>query len=209
MKKKLRIRWSVEMMCNGGFRLRFLTLTVPEDGLPLKVVTSRFRALRSTRFMRSFFRRCQYVCVYEKHPQGHGWHIHIVINRYLDINALRCLALRYGFGRLHIELCGKEIGKYVAKYVSKTMSQRPDDCKGLRLCNVSRSLLALRDVVFHSPQTDFVKLNWDNSFLRSLKPFQRLRALDLAWTFRNVRRADVQPLSFLTSASGLVFPSII
>lgn len=42
MKKKLRIRWSVEMMCKGGFRLRFLTLTVPEDGLPLDYGTIKF-----------------------------------------------------------------------------------------------------------------------------------------------------------------------
>ena len=184
MKKKLRVNWSCDEMTKGGRRLRFLTLTVKEHGLPLQVVTSRFRALRSSRYMRDLLKGNQYICVYEKHPNGHGWHIHIVLNFWVDISTFRGWAHRYGFGRIHIELCGGEIGKYISKYISKTLEERPDDCRGLRLINVSRGLLALRDIIVSSPSIEFVKRNFKSISLSGFPPFVRLKRLQMTWHCR-------------------------
>lgn len=205
MKKMLRVRWSCEIMIKGGRRLRFLTLTVPEHGLPLKVVTSRFRALRNSPFVRNLLKGHDYICVYEKHPGGHGWHIHIVLNRFIPIREFRAVAERYGFGRIHIELCGADIGKYISKYISKTIQERPDDCKGLRLINVSRGLLALRDIVVSSPSIDFVKRNFYDPVVAHLRPFQRLKKLQRSWLFRLLPQERCFSLNYLGADSGLQF----
>lgn len=205
MKKRLRVQWSCEEMCRGGRRLRFLTLTVPEHGLPLKVVTARFRAFRNSRFVRYLLKGHDYICVYEKHPNGHGWHIHIVLNRFVPIRECRAIAQRYGFGRVHIELCGSDIGKYISKYISKTLQARPDECKGLRLINVSRGLLALRDIVVSSPSIDFVKRNFKESCVSHYKPFERLQILQRSWLFRLLTEERCFSLHYLGADSGLQF----
>ena len=184
MKKKLRVNWSVEEMQKGGRRLRFLTLTVAECGLPLQIVAARFRALRNSRYLRDVLKGNQYICVYEKHPNGHGWHIHIVLNFWLDIRTFRGWANRYGFGRIHIELCGKSIGKYIGKYITKTLEERPEDCKGMRLINVSRGLLALRDIVCSSLSIEFVKRNFKRASISGWPPFARLKMLQMTWACR-------------------------
>ena len=205
MKKRLRVQWSCEEMMKGGRRLRFLTLTVPEHGLPLNVVTARFRALRNSRFVRDLLKGHDYVCVYEKHPNGHGWHIHIVLNRFVPIREFRLISGRYGFGRIHIELCGSDIGKYISKYISKTLQDRPDDCKGLRLINVSRGLLALRDIIVSSPAIQFVKRNFHNAVVSRLRPFHRLSMLQRSWLFRLLPQDQCFSLRYLGPDSGLDF----
>lgn len=205
MKKRLRVLWSCEEMCKGGRRLRFLTLTVPEHGLPLRVVTARWRALRSSRFVRDLLRNHDYICVYEKHPSGHGWHIHVVLNRFVPIREFRRVAEYYGFGRIHIELCGSDIGKYIAKYIAKTLEARPDDCKGVRLINVSRSLLALRDIIVRSPAIDFIRRNFHDSVVAHLRPFQRLQILQRSWLFRLLPDERCFSLRYLGADSGLQF----
>lgn len=205
MKKKLRVQWSCEEMTKGGRRLRFLTLTVSEHGLPLAVVQARFRALRGSRYMRQLLKGNQYICVYEKHPNGHGWHIHMVLNFWVDINQFRGWARSFGFGRLHIELCGSEIGKYISKYISKTLSARPDDCKGLRLINVSRGLLALKDILVSSPSIDFIRRNLYNPAVLRYKMFQRIQILQRSWMFRLLPRDMCFTMSYLGADSGLEF----
>lgn len=205
MKKKLRVRWSCEAMTKGGRRLRFLTLTVPEHGLPLRCVVDRFRALRSCRYMRSMLKGNDYICVYEKHPQGHGWHIHIVLNFWIDINELRGWANRYGFGRIHIELCEGDIGRYISKYIAKTLAQRPEDCKGVRLINVSRGLLALRDIVCDSPSIDFVRRNIHNAAVSGISMFHRLKVLQRSWIFRLLPEDMCFSLNYMGAGSGLEF----
>jgi len=205
MKKRLRVKWSCEMMTKGGRRLRFLTLTVPEHGLPLKVVTARFRSLRNSPFVRDLLKGHDYVCVYEKHPNGHGWHIHIVLNRFVPIREFRLISERYGFGRIHIELCGSDIGKYISKYISKTLQDRPDDCKGLRLINVSRGLLALRDIIVSSPSIEFMKRNFHDVLVSHLRPFQRLKILQRSWLFRLLPQELCFSLHYFGVDSGLQF----
>ena len=205
MKKRLRVEWSCEEMTKGGRRLRFLTLTVPEEGLELREVVARFRRLRSSRFVRDLLKGNKYICVYEKHPNGHGWHIHMVLNFFLDIKGFRYFAKCYGFGRLHIELCGGEIGKYISKYISKTLAERPEDCKGVRLVNVSRGLLALKDIVVSSFRIDFIRRNLNKACLAHLPRFRRFGVLNRSWTFRLLPEYMGFRLNYLGEDSGLEF----
>lgn len=205
MKKKLRVRWSCESMTKGGRRLRFLTLTVPEHGLPLCVVVERFRALRNSRYMRGLLKGNDYICVFEKHPEGHGWHVHMVLNFWLDVNDFRGWSNRYGFGRIHIELCDGDIGKYISKYIAKTLSQRPEDCKGVRLINVSRGLLALRDIVVNSPSIEFIRRNMENFAVAGMSRFRRIKALQRSWVFRLLPDDMCFTLNYMGAGSGLEF----
>ena len=205
MKKKLRVQWSCEEMQKGGKRLRFLTLTVPETGLPLRVVADRFRALRHTNFMCNLLKGNQYVCVYEKHPQGHGWHIHVVLNVFVPIRPFRVWANRCGFGRLQIEVCKRNIGKYISKYITKALQERPEDCKGIRMVNVSRGLVALKDIVVSSPAIDFVRRNLNNAAVRSLPMFQRLQLLKRSWDCRLLSSEFCFSMRYLGVDSGLEF----
>ena len=205
MKKKLRVRWSCEEMTKGGRRLRFLTLTVRECGLPLGEVVERFRALRNSRYMREALKGNQYICVYEKHPNGHGWHIHMVINFYLNITEFRCWAVRYGFGRLHIELCTEEIGRYISKYISKSLENRPEECKGLRMINVSRGLCAMRDIVVSSPSIDFIRRNMNVPSLLKFPLYRRIKLLKRTWTFRLLPQEMCHSLDYLNAEFGLLY----
>jgi len=63
------------------------------------------------------------VRVFELHPGGHGLHIHVFTPDYQDVNAVRDIAHRFGFGRLHVEKWGildaEKAAQYMCKYVSK------------------------------------------------------------------------------------------
>lgn len=62
---------------------------------------------------------CPGVRVTEVHPGGHGLHFHALIARRLDVNEVRKLAIRAGFGRIHVRKCNQHAAQYLAKYLSK------------------------------------------------------------------------------------------
>jgi hypothetical protein len=61
--------------------------------------------------------------VFELHPEGHGLHVHLVTNRFIDVNHARKLAIRAGWGRIHVRRMPSEHSGYLAKYLSK---ERPE-----------------------------------------------------------------------------------
>ena len=67
--------------------------------------------------------------VFELH-ESHGLHVHLVTNRWLDVNAARELAKQAGWGRIHVMRIPNERAGYLAKYLSK---DRPPCFKGWRL----------------------------------------------------------------------------
>lgn len=163
-----------------GDRLRFLTLTVPESNLPLRVVSRRFRAFSNSRWWRDLMRSHSYICVYEPHPNGHGWHIHILTNVFVPVHELDVVSRSYLFGHSHIESADSQCAFYIAKYVTKTSAVRALRDSSVRIVNVSRDLLPLRDVDCSSPSVDFIRSNWDVS---SLPPNRRMIFLFYCWVF--------------------------
>ena len=75
--------------------------------------------------------------VAEMHPGGHGVHFHALINRYVNVNIVRRIASKYGFGRINVRRVRKGSGKigslarYMTKYLSK--QDRPPCLKGKRM----------------------------------------------------------------------------
>ena len=67
--------------------------------------------------------------VFEMH-KNHGLHVHLVTNRFIDVNEARPMAHQAGWGRIHVTKIPVERGAYLAKYLSK---ERPPCLKGWRL----------------------------------------------------------------------------
>jgi hypothetical protein len=66
--------------------------------------------------------------VFELH-KNHGLHVHLVTNRWIDVNVARELAFLAGWGRIHVMRIPPERASYLAKYLSK---DRPECLKGWR-----------------------------------------------------------------------------
>jgi hypothetical protein len=67
--------------------------------------------------------------VFEMH-ETHGLHVHLVTNRFIDVNEVRRLAKRSGWGRIHVAKVPADRASYLAKYLGK---ERPQALKGWRL----------------------------------------------------------------------------
>lgn len=67
--------------------------------------------------------------VFELH-KFHGLHVHLVTNRWIDVNTARGLAKQAGWGRIHVQRIPVDRAGYLAKYPSK---ERPPCFKRWRL----------------------------------------------------------------------------
>lgn len=160
-------------------RLRFGTLTVRMPCLPLRVVADMWRSFSNSRFWRGLVSRRDYMMVYEPHPQGHGWHIHFVCNFFIPIRDLVREAGRYGFGVCWMEIIDSSGVSYIAKYLSKSSKlARAEGSRSVRLVNVSRSLVPLRDIDVRSPMIDYVRSNWRTE---TGSPYLRWQKLVWRW----------------------------
>jgi hypothetical protein len=61
---------------------------------------------------------------------SHGWHIHLVCNKFLDLEKMRPIASREGVGRIDFQNVTKEGARYLGKYLHK---HRPGPNKGIPL----------------------------------------------------------------------------
>lgn len=52
-------------------------------------------------------------------PGGHGLHFHLLVARRLPVQTVRRLAIRAGFGRIHVKKAKIGHAEYLAKYLSK------------------------------------------------------------------------------------------
>lgn len=86
--------------------------------------------------------------VFELH-KNHGIHVHLVTNRWIDVNVARALAKQAGWGRIHVTRIPSERAGYLAKYLSK---HRPECLKGWRLWAGfgEWEWTRVKDVVFNS-----------------------------------------------------------
>lgn len=147
------------------------------SGLTLRQTADMWRSFANSRFWRDLCRGRDYVMVFEPHPGGHGWHVHFVCNFYVPIRDLVRVSSRYGWGVCYMEVVDVGAVAYVAKYIGKSgRLSRKEGCKGVRIVNVSRTLLPLRDVEVHSPSIDYVRDNWHTETGSPL-----LRWLKLSW----------------------------
>jgi hypothetical protein len=103
----------------GKQRLFLWTFTFKEL-LPVKETRKRWNHLL-TLLVRTW-PELQGRRVFELH-QEHGLHVHLVTNQFIDVNRARELAVKAGWGRIHVARMPGEHAGYLAKYLSK---ERPE-----------------------------------------------------------------------------------
>lgn len=147
--KKRRIKDCVELM--DFDKVKFFTLTTP-DVVSLEEIRKRWRRFRH--YLVEKLGKVKYVMNYELHPKGHGWHIHILINRFVNLrdNDIRGAIIRCGFGRVDISSAKDcfSLSEYVSKHCIKSYKTSFDNVKRLRLVNCSRGLFRLSDYDYKS-----------------------------------------------------------
>lgn len=117
----------------------FWTLTTPDEVHDPKEISARWhnfltvlaRHYKGTDKVRG-------MRIYEHHPNGHGIHIHFVVNKFLSVNEVRHIAEVTGFGRVHVcvwerdneDTPGGSLNRYLQKYLFKG---RSEDWSGTRI----------------------------------------------------------------------------
>lgn len=203
MNKDIMRIWACATIMEQKDRLRFFTLTVPESDLPLRVVADRWRDFVGTRWWRRLKRKGDYIVVYEPHPSGHGWHIHVITNFFIPWQELSLMARVVHFGHTDIEAVDSGCALYCAKYLSKAkVLKRLLGAKNVRIVNVSRGLVRLKDIEVHSPSIDFIRSNWIHG---SGLPFmRRYHVLYLCWISATMQICGLHPIadSYLSRFDG-------
>lgn len=89
--------------------------------------------------------------VFEMHEE-HGLHVHLVTNRFIDVNEVRKMAVRAGWGRVHVMRISQAGASYLAKYLAKG---RPEALRGWRLWGTFGKWESSRvcDIIVESGQT--------------------------------------------------------
>jgi hypothetical protein len=138
--------FSLRVLIKGGWAYLW-TLTTP-DVVDLKELSQRWRKL-----IWNGFTPC--VRVFEKHPGGHGYHVHFVTAERIDVDAFRPKAAAAGFGRIHVRRIPGKKAEYVAKYLTKQRATSP----GIRMwAYVGFEGCKAKDVIIESKEWDYLKM---------------------------------------------------
>ena len=146
----LRSKWacifSLQILIDDGWAYLW-TLTTPDE-VDLKELSQRWRKM-----IWNGFTPC--VRVFEKHPGGHGYHVHFVTADRIDVNELRLKAEAAAFGRIHVRRIPGKKAEYVAKYLTKQRSTSPGvrlwACVGFEGCTA-------KEVIIHGKGWEDIKM---------------------------------------------------
>jgi hypothetical protein len=119
----------------GGARVRMWTFTMPGLYKPKETAKAWVSLRKELQRVLGFWG----IRVYELHPGGHGLHVHLVTSGWFNVNAVRVIVERLGWGRVNVRLMNGGIS-YVAKYLHK--ASRSGVLKGLRLWDIVGQKLA-------------------------------------------------------------------
>lgn len=136
-----------------------VTATLAEQEHDPRVISSRW-----TEFVRDLRRAIpglRVVRVLQKHPGGHGWHIHALFDRYVSSEVILHQAKLAGLGRMDFRMVSRETRqnavRYLARYVARDLRERDKSCKGVRMVTAAGNLncavawwVRMSDVVIHS-----------------------------------------------------------
>jgi hypothetical protein len=117
-----------------------------KEALDVKATRAKWNHLLT--LMRRTWPNLAGLRVFEMH-KSHGLHVHLVTNRFIDVNVALTLAKKAGWGRIHVQRIPVERAGYLAKYLSK---QRPECLKRWRLWAGfgTWEWTKVRDIVFDS-----------------------------------------------------------
>ncbi|HEX4139655.1 MAG TPA: hypothetical protein VHY09_04860 [Candidatus Methylacidiphilales bacterium] len=111
----------------GKEKLYFWTFTFAEV-LAVKSTRKKWNYLL-TLLRRRYPKLCG-LRAFELHEE-HGLHVHLVTNGWIDVNEARVMAVKAGWGRIHVKRIPAEKALYMGKYLSK--EDRAPCLKGWRL----------------------------------------------------------------------------
>lgn len=123
-KSKAAYLFSTQTLGAGG--LYMWTFTFREV---LDITATRKRWNHLLTLIRNRWPKLAGLRVFELHD-SHGLHVHLVTNRWIDVNVARQLAKQANWGRIHVIKIPTEKAGYLAKYLSKN---RPPCFRGWRL----------------------------------------------------------------------------
>lgn len=124
-KTQIAFQMSAERLAERG-RLYFWTFTFSET---LDITKTRRRWNHLLTLMRRRWPKMCGLRVFEMH-KTHGLHVHLLTDRYLDVNKARSMAKKAGWGRIHVERIPGSKAGYLGKYLSK---ERPPCLQRWRL----------------------------------------------------------------------------
>ena len=145
-KSKTAFLFSAQRLAATGLYMWTFTL---KETMDIKDVRKRWNYLL-TLLRRKWPQFCG-LRVYEMH-ETHGLHVHLVTNRYVRVEDVRRLAIKSGWGRIHVQRIQADRAAYLAKYLGK---DREPCLKGWRLWagfgdwDWSR----VKDIVLESPRS--------------------------------------------------------
>lgn len=124
-KTQVAFQMSTERLAERG-RLYFWTFTFKEK---LDITETRKRWNHLLTLMKRQWPKMCGLRVFELH-ECHGLHVHLLTDRFIDVNTARTLASRAGWGRIHVKQIPASKAGYLGKYLSK---ERPPCFKRWRL----------------------------------------------------------------------------
>jgi len=84
------------------------------------------------------------IRVLQKHPGGHGWHVHALVDRWIPASVAWRQAELAGLGRIDLQMVSKQgrqkAIRYVCRYVTRDLRKRDKSTKGVRLLTASGHL---------------------------------------------------------------------
>jgi len=97
--------------------------------------------------------------VYEVHPGGHGLHVHVLLNRRVNVHEVRRLAKRHGLGRIHVTPCkGRSAADYLTKYLTKDAAKLHKGVRRWAAFGTARRV-PVRTVTYQTSEVDSVRLS--------------------------------------------------
>lgn len=139
VKSKAALQYNIDILFGNCESVYFWTFTLPIRMHP------REGAVMWRDLLRELRRTCKFwgVRVFELHPSGHGLHVHVATGQWFDVNAVRRICLRFGWGRLHVEKWDnadkEKASAYMGKYLGKSLKGF-SGLKGMRWWSVFGSV---------------------------------------------------------------------
>lgn len=133
-----RIGWSVK----PWNRLNFVTATIPESEPDPRVISSRWKYFVKT--LRRRIPGLRVIRVLQKHPGGHGWHVHALMDRRIPSGMLLHYAELAGLGRMDFQMVSGErrqnVIQYISRYVTRDLRKRDKTTRKVQLLTAAGHL---------------------------------------------------------------------
>jgi hypothetical protein len=133
-----RVQWSVKEWS----RMIFVTATLPQSEQDPKVISSCW--VHFVKNLRHLYPSLRVIRVLQKHPGGHGWHVHALFDRYIPAQVILHQANLSGLGRMDFQRVANtkriKVVQYICRYISRDLRKRDKLSKGVRLLTAAGHL---------------------------------------------------------------------